>query len=81
MIVKIENRKKKSLVAQRMMKDHTRALYDGEIGDTRKFEISKKLILSSRNSAHGLESLKTVAINNCNDFIPYYSKNYSVDSY
>ena len=37
-----ENQKEKYLVAQRMVKDHTRVLYDG---DTRKFEVSKKLIL------------------------------------
>jgi hypothetical protein len=44
----VENQKELSLISQRIVQDHIRSLYDG---DPRKFEISKKLILSSRNAA------------------------------
>ena len=44
----VENQKEVSLISQRIVQDHTRAFHDG---DPRKFEITKKLILSSRNAA------------------------------
>ena len=44
----VENQKELSLISLRVIQDHTRALYDG---DPKEFEITKKLILSSRNAA------------------------------
>ena len=54
----VENQKKESLIAQRLVKDYTSACCNGDLS---KFPVPKRLILSARNSASRYEAKRANA--------------------